>query len=128
MSDSKLHMRQAWTRFLSIFKKRGLDREFDDEARLHIALATEDYVQRGVPLATAQRLARVRFGSIEASKDAHRDSRALPLLEGLFYDLRFAFRGLRRDRAFALAAIATLAIGIGVNTGVFTVTNAVLLK
>ena len=67
-------IRQAWTRFLSVFKKRDLDREFDDEARSHIALATEDYVQRGMPLAEAQRLAQVKFGAIEASKDAHRDS------------------------------------------------------
>ncbi len=52
----------------------------------------------------------------------------MPWHEGLTHDLRFALRGLRRDRAFTLAAIATLAIGIGVNTAVFTVTNAVLLK
>ncbi len=52
----------------------------------------------------------------------------LPWHEGLTHDLRFALRGLRRDRAFTWAAIATLAIGIGVNTAVFTVTNAVLLK
>ena len=89
-------LKRAWARLLSIFKTAGLDREFDDEARSHLALAAEDYVQRGVPLAEAQRLARVKFGAIAASKDAHRDSRGLPWLEGLFYDLRFALRGLRR--------------------------------
>src|ERR1700676_3295967 len=104
--------REAWARFLCLFKARDLDREFDDEARSHLALATEDYVQRGMPLAEAQRLARVKFGAIAASKDAHRDSRGLPWLEGLFYDLRFALRGLLRDRSFALTAIAMLAVAI----------------
>ena len=119
---------QTWARFVAVFKKRGLDEEFDDEVRSHIALATEDYVQRGVPPAEAQRLARTRFGAIEASRDAHRDSRGLPWLEGLFYDLRFALRGLRRDGAFTLAAIAMLALAIGLNVTVFTVMDAILFR
>ena len=119
-------MRQIWIRFLSLFKKRDLDREFDDEADSHIALATEDYVQRGMPLVEAQRMARVRFGSIESSKDAHRDSRGLPRIEGLLYDLRFALRRLRHDRAFALTAIVTLALAIGLNVTVFAVMNTML--
>jgi putative ABC transport system permease protein len=121
-------MREACARFLSLFNARDLDREFDDEARSHLALATEDYVQRGMPLAEAQRLARVKFGAIAASRDAHRDSRGLPWLEALFYDLRFALRGLRRDRAFTLAAIAMLALAIGLNVTLFTVMNAFLFR
>ena len=105
-------LKLAWARFLSVFKKRDLDREFDDEARSHIAFATEDYVQRGMPLDDARRLARVRFGSMEAVKDAHRDSRGLPSLETLLFDLRYALRGLRRDRAFTLAGIAMLALAL----------------
>jgi putative ABC transport system permease protein len=118
----------AWTRFLSMFRARGLDREFDDEARSHLALATEDYVQRGMPLAEAQRLARVKFGSMAASKDVYRDSRGLPSLEGLFQDARFALRGLRRDWAFSLTAIVTLAVAIGLNVTVFTVREAMLFR
>jgi putative ABC transport system permease protein len=121
-------MRQVWIRFLSLFKKRDLDREFDDEADSHIGLATEDYMQRGMPLVEAQRMARVKFGAIEASKDAHRDSRGLPWIEGLLYDLRFTFRGLRRDRAFALTAIVTLAFAIGLNVTVFAVMNTMLFR
>jgi putative ABC transport system permease protein len=121
-------VQQSWARFLSVFKKRGLDREFDDEALSHLALAIEDYVERGMPLSDAQRLARVKFGAIEASKDAHRDSRGLPWLESLFYDLRFALRGLQRDRAFTLAAIAMLALALGLNATVFTVMNTVLFR
>ncbi len=121
-------MRRAWNRFLSVFKKHDLDREFDDEAHSHLALATEDYVQQGMPLAEARRLARVTFGSIAASKDAHRDSRGLPWLEGLLFDLRLALRGLRRDRTFSLAAIAMLALAIGLNVTVSTVMDAMLFR
>jgi predicted permease len=119
---------EAWARLLALFRKDHLDREFDEEASAHIAMATEDYVQRGIPVAEAQRLARVKFGSVNASKDAHRDSRGLPSLDGLLFDLRLAFRGLRRDRAFALAAITMLALAIGLNVTVFTVMNAMLFR
>ncbi len=115
-------------RFISIFKKGDLDEEFDVEARSHIALATEDYAKRGMPLDEAERRARVEFGAIEASKDAHRDSRGLPWLEGLFHDLRFALRRLRRDRAFTLTAIVTLALAIGLNVTVFAVMNTMLFR
>jgi len=61
-------------------------------------------------------------------KDAHRDARGLPWLEGLFFDLRFALRGLRRDWAFSLAAITMLALAIGLNVTVFTVMDAMLFR
>ena len=121
-------IRRAWTQLLSIFRKRDLDLEFDREAHSHLAFAGEDYVQRGIPLAEAQRLARINFGSVEASKDAHRDSRGLPEIESFVYDLRFAFRGLRRDRAFTLTAIATLTLAIGLNTTVFAVMDTMLFR
>jgi predicted permease len=121
-------MRLWWARVVAVFRRRHLDREFDEEVTSHIALATEDYLQRGMPLAEAQRSARVRFGSIEALKEADRDSRGLPWLEGLFYDLRFAFRGLRRERAFALTAIVTLALAIGLNVTAFAVLNTMLFR
>jgi len=120
--------RRAWARFASLFRKSELDREFDEEALSHISLATDDYVRRGMPLAEAERLARLKFGSIGASKEMARDLRGLPWLESLLYDLRFALRGLRRDRAFTLAAIVMLALAIGLNVTVFTVMDAILFR
>ena len=117
-----------WVRFVSVFKKDDLDEEFDSEARLHITLATEDYVNRGMPLDEAQRRARTKFGAIEAAKDAHRESRGLPWLEGLFHDLRFAVRRLRRDRAFTITAVVMLALAIGLNLTVFAVVNTMLFR
>ena len=121
-------VRRTWARFVAAFRRRDLDRDFDEEVRSHIALATEDYMQRGLPPAEAQRMARVKFGAVEASKDAHRDSRALAWLEGIFYDLRFAFRGLRRDRAFTVTAITMLAMALGLNVTVFAVMNTMLFR
>lgn len=111
--------RQAWERLVSVFRKRRLDEEFAEELRAHIDLATDDYLQRGVPPDEARRLARVRFGPVGASRDAHRDSRGFPRLEGIVYDLRFAVRSLSRDRAYTLTATAMLALAIGLNVTVF---------
>jgi hypothetical protein len=105
-------MKQTWARAISMFRKRKLDRELDEGLRSHIELATEDYIRRGMPPADARRLARVKLGSIEASKDAHRDSRGIAWLETLFYDLRFAMRALIRERAFAATAILMLALAL----------------
>ena len=121
-------LRRTWARLLSSLGFTSLDREFDEEAESHIALAVDDYLQRGVALAEAQRLARLKFGSIAASKDAHRDSRGLPWLEGVIFDIRLALRGLGRDRGFTVAAIAMLSLAIGLNATVFTVMDAVLYR
>src|SRR6266478_6539690 len=121
-------LRRACARLLSLFRREALDHDFDEEAQLHLDLAVEDYVRRGTPEAEARRLACIKFGAIEATKDAHRDARGFPWLEGLFYDLRFALRGLRRDWAFSLAAITILALAIGLNVTVFTVMDAMLFR
>jgi putative ABC transport system permease protein len=118
----------AWNRLLTLFRREQLDHELDTEIRSHIELATDDYIQRGMPYADAQRQARLRFGAVEASKDAHRDARGLAWLEGLAYDLRFAIRGLARDRGFTLTAITTLALAIGLNATVFAVVNTMLFR
>lgn len=118
----------AWSRFLTVFRREQLDCELDTEIRSHIELAAEDYVRHGMPPAEAQREARLRFGAVEASKDAHRDARGLAWLEGLLYGLRFAVRSLARDRGFTLTAVATLALAIGLNVAVFAVVNTMLFR
>ena len=121
-------LREVWARVRSFFRKQELDRELDEELAAHIELATEDHIREGMSPREAHRLARIKLGGIDPTKELHRDSRGLPWLEGIVQDVRHSIRGLRRSPGFALTAIATLAIGIGVNTAVFTVTNAVLLR
>jgi putative ABC transport system permease protein len=121
-------LRQTLARLVSFFRKQELDRDFDQELLAHIELATRDHVQQGMTLPEARRLAIIKLGGVEPSKELHRDSRGLPALDGILQDVRFAFRALRRSPEFALTAIATLAIGIGVNAAVFTVTKAALFS
>ncbi len=121
-------LREACARVHSFFRKQKLDLELDEELAVHIELATEEHVRQGMGLSEARRLARIKLGGNDPMKELHRDSRGLPWLEGIVQDVRHSIRSLRHSPGFALIAIATLAIGIGVNAAVFTVTNAMLFK
>jgi putative ABC transport system permease protein len=113
---------------VSIVRSDELDREFDEEAQAHLALATDDYVRRGMPREEAQRLARRKFGLAGAAKDAHRDSRGFAWLDGVLFDLRMAVRALQRDRGFSVTAVCTLAIAIALNVAAFTIMDAMLFR
>jgi putative ABC transport system permease protein len=119
---------RTWDRIRALFRREQLDRELDEEIRLHIELATEDYIRRGLPPADARRRARLKFGSIEASKEAHRDTRGIAWLDGLFYDFRFAIKSLKHDRSFTAAAVIVLALAIGLNVAVFAIVNTMLFR
>jgi predicted permease len=121
-------LREVWARVRSLFRKQQLDHEFDQELAAHLDEAIEDYVRRGIPLPEARRRALIRLGGLAQTKQLHRESRGLPWLEGCLYDLRFALRRLRRDRAFALTAIVTLALALGLNVTVFAVMNTMLFR
>lgn len=121
-------IRWALARVIAFFRKRELDREFDAELRAHIELATQDYLHQGMSPAEARRIALIKLGGIEPSKELHRDSRGLPWLNGIAQDVRFALRSFRRSPGFTLTAVVMLALGIGLNAAVFTVTNALLFK
>jgi hypothetical protein len=81
-------LRQAWTRLVSFFRKQELDQDFDEELASHIELATEEHLRQGMTSPEAHRQALVDLGGIEPSKEAHRDTRGLPWLDGILQDIR----------------------------------------
>src|SRR5581483_3049224 len=113
-----------WSRLRSVTDARALDRDLRAELSTHLVMATEDLIRRGVPPADAARQARLRLGGIAQLEETHRAARGLPQLELTMHDLRFSFRTLARNRIYAVVAIATLAVGIGAGTAVFSIARA----
>ena len=119
--------RRLTRRIDALFRHQAIDRELDEEMRLHLALEAEDIARaEGVPLDEARRRALVRFGGITRHQEAHRDARGIQWFEHAIRDLRHAARALLRSPGFALSTIGVLALGIGSTTAVFSAANAVL--
>lgn len=113
---------------MKIFRRRRFEAEMDAELRFHLDAYIEDLVRSGIDRASAERRARLEFGSIEANKEECRQAWGFQRLDELRGDVRLAWRMLRQDPRFAAVAILSLALGIGANTAIFGLIDAVMLR
>ena len=115
-------------RLLGIFQKEKLDHDLDDEIRSHLEMLVEDNVRKGMSLEEARYAAQRSFGGVDQIKESYRDRRGVPIVETTLQDVRFAIRVLRRSPVYTSVVVLTLAIGIGANTAIFSLVDAVLIK
>jgi hypothetical protein len=119
--------RRLLARVKALFGANRLERELDDEVRAHLELAEHDARRRGLDPVEARREALRQFGGIDQMKEVHRDDRSVRWLENLIKDARYGLASLGREPLFAIIAVAVLALGIGANTAIFSLVDAVLL-
>ena len=114
-----------WHRF---FRRAKADAEQREELEFYLETTAEDYIARGMEPASARDAARRKLGNITLIQEQVYQMNTLTFLEGLLRDARYALRSIQLNPGFSATAILSLALGIGANTAIFSVLNAVLIR
>src|SRR3984957_6263358 len=120
-------LRRFLIRLSNFVTRRSTDQRLREEIAEQLAFQTEENLRTGMSPAEARRQARLKLGAAEAIREDHHAEQSLPFVENLFQDLRFAVRMLLRSPGFSLIVIATMALGVGATTAIYSVIDATLL-
>jgi macrolide transport system ATP-binding/permease protein len=121
-------LRASLSRFKGLFLKNARERELADELESHLQMHIDDNIRAGMSPQEARRVAVLKLGGLDQAKEAYRDRATIPFLESVVQDLRFTLRQLRKNPAFAVTAIAMVALGIGASVAIFAFVDAALIK
>src|SRR5882672_9619669 len=119
----------SWlSRFLNVFRSRGLDKDLDDEIQFHLSASKDDLTESGATPEQAEAQARRRFGNPLFVRESSREVKLFPRMESIARDIQFGVRLFRKNAAVTASAVLSLSLAIGACTGAFSLINALILR